>query len=131
MSAGSGVVHSEFNASAKDEVHLLQIWITPDTKNLKPVYEQHLLPQDQENSLLVFPVTIHQQAKILRGRLTPGHELKYSLSRGYGAWVQLISGKLSVNGHSLGQGDAAMVENEPHLQFGSLDKCEFLLFDLK
>ena len=92
MSAGTGVVHSEFNASSKKEVHLLQIWIIPDTKGLAPAYEQNLLPEDQKDSLVVFPVNIHQDAKIFRGRLSKGHELVHKLSKGRGAWVQVISG---------------------------------------
>jgi hypothetical protein len=131
MSAGTGVVHSEFNASSKEEVHLLQIWIIPSETNLKPVYEQYLLPVDQQNSLLAFPVTIHQDAKILRGRLSRGHELVHQLNKGRGAWVQMISGALSINANPLEAGDAALIEKEANLQFTTSSKCEFLLFDLK
>jgi quercetin 2,3-dioxygenase len=131
MSAGTGVVHSEFNASSKKELHLLQIWITPDAKNLKPVYEQNMLPVDQKNSFLVFPVTIRQDAKVFRGRLSKGHELYYELNKDRGAWVQMISGSLSINAHSIEAGDAAQIEKETKLKFTGLNECEFLLFDLK
>lgn len=143
MSAGTGIVHSEFNASSKEEVHLLQIWITPDTAGLKPAYEQNLLPVDQENSLYAFPITIHQDAKVFRGRLSKGQELCYDLGKGRGVWLQMITGSLSVNSSSLEAGDAALVEKETKLQFTFRDGakfttseaigpfCEFLLFDLK
>jgi len=131
MSAGTGVVHSEFNASAKEGVHLLQIWITPDTKGLKPVYEQDLLPEGQKDSLLSFPVNIHQDARIFRGRLSKGHELVHQLGVGRGAWLQVISGQLSVNAETLDAGDAAVVEKEISLKLSGQKKCEFLLFDLK
>ena len=119
MSAGTGVVHSEFNASSKEEVHLLQIWIMPDTKGLKPSYEQNLLPVDQQNSLFAFPVNIHQEAKVFRGRLSKGHELVHQLNKERGAWVQMISGSLSINANSLEAGDAAVIEKETNLQFTS------------
>ncbi len=131
MSAGTGVVHSEFNASSKEEVHLLQIWIIPHTKGLKPVYEQNLLPVDQKDSLFVFPITIHQDAKVFRGRLSKGHELSYKLNKEHGAWVQMISGSLSVNANPLEAGDGALIEKETSLKLSSQNKCEFLLFDLK
>jgi redox-sensitive bicupin YhaK (pirin superfamily) len=131
MSAGSGIVHSEFNASSQEEVHLLQIWIVPHTKGLKPAYEQSLLPVNQQNSFFAFPVSIHQDAKVLRGRLSKGHELSYPLSPGRGAWVQVISGPLSLKAKSLESGDAAFIEKETSLQFTCLSNCEFLLFDLK
>jgi quercetin 2,3-dioxygenase len=131
MSAGTGILHSELNASSKEEVHLLQIWIIPDKNGLKPVYEQHLLPADQQNSLFVFPITIHQDAKVFRGRLTKGHELDFDLKKDRGVWVQVISGSLSINTNSLGAGDAALIEKESKLKFSSLNACEFLLFDLK
>ena len=131
MSAGTGVVHSEFNASAKEAVHLLQIWIMPDTNNLKPAYEQNLLPADQQNSLLILPVSIHQDAKIYRGRLSKGHELTHEMKNGRGAWIQMVSGTLSVNAHTIETGDAALVEKEKDLKFITKSECEFLLFDLK
>jgi len=131
MSAGTGVVHSEFNASLNEEVHLLQIWIVPDTKNLKPVYEQNLLSLEQENSLVPFPVSIHQDAKIFRGKLSKGHELIFKQKKERGSWIQVISGSLSINTNSLEAGDAAQIENETMLQLTSKNKSEFLLFDLK
>jgi redox-sensitive bicupin YhaK (pirin superfamily) len=131
MSAGTGVVHSEFNASSKEEVHLLQIWIIPDTKDLKPAYEQNLLPPDQQNSLIAFPVTIHQDAKVFRGRLSKGYDLSYQLNKEHGVWIQVISGTLSINESSLEEGDAAQIEKETQLQLKSKSRCEFLLFDLK
>jgi len=130
MSAGIGVVHSEFNASSKEEVHLLQIWITPDTKGLKPAYEQNLLSVDQKNSLVPFPVSIHQDAKLFRGRTTKGHELEHKLNKDRGAWLQMISGSLSINTVSLEAGDAAVIEKETILKFTSTKDSEFLLFDL-
>jgi redox-sensitive bicupin YhaK (pirin superfamily) len=131
MSAGTGVEHSEFNGSSKEEVHFLQIWIEPSVKDLKPSYEQNLLPVDQQDSFLAFPVTIHQDAKILRGRLSQGHELSYKIGKDHGAWVQMISGCLSINANPLGPGDAALIEKETNLQFTGQSKSEFLLFDLK
>jgi quercetin 2,3-dioxygenase len=131
MSAGTGVVHSEFNASAKKEVHLLQIWIMPDAKGLAPAYEQDLLPVDQQNSLFAFPVTIHQDGQVFRGRLSKGHSLSYELGKERGSWVQMISGSLSINMNSLEEGDAALIEKEVKLQFTTSSNCEFLLFDLK
>lgn len=131
MSAGTGIVHSEFNASSQEEVHLLQIWILPDTNGLKPAYEQHLLPDDQQNSLVNLPVSIHQDAKVFRGRLSKGHELVHKINKGRGVWVQMITGSLSINANPLEEGDAVFVENEEKLQLISKSKSEFLLFDLK
>lgn len=131
MSAGTGVVHSEFNASSKEKVHLLQIWIMPDTNGLKPVYEQNLLPVEQQNSFFAFPITIHQDAKVFRGRLSKGHELSYKLTQERGAWVQMVSGSLSINANPLEAGDAALIKKEASLKFSSQSKCEFLFFDLK
>jgi redox-sensitive bicupin YhaK (pirin superfamily) len=131
MSAGTGVVHSEFNASDRQEAHFLQIWITPKTQGLVPMYQQVLLAPDQQNSLLAFPVTISQDAKIFRGRLSKGHEISHKINEGRGVWVQMITGSLAVNGSVLAAGDAAVIEKESNLQFTTTLNCEFLLFDLK
>ena len=142
MSAGTGVVHSEFNASSKEEVHLLQIWIMPNAKGLNPAYEQHLLPVDQENSLFAFPITIHQDVKIFRGRLSKGQKLCYDLNKERGAWIQMIHGSVSIDvasavegigpfTDSLEAGDAALIEKERNLKLTAQSNCEFLLFDLK
>jgi len=131
MSAGTGVVHSEFNASSDKEVHFLQIWIMPDTEYLQPAYEQNFLPADQQNSFVVFPVNIHQDAKVFRGRVSKGHELSYVLNKERGAWVQTISGSLLINENSLEAGDAVLIEKETDLHFTTSSQCEFLLFDLK
>ena len=131
MSAGAGVVHSEFNASSIAEVHFLQIWIIPDTKGLKPLYEQNLLPKDQQNSLFAFPVSIHQDAKVFRGRLSKGKALTYTLSQDRGIWLQVITGELTVNKTLLETQDAAIIENGTKVEIIANKDCEFLLFDLK
>jgi redox-sensitive bicupin YhaK (pirin superfamily) len=131
MSAGTGVVHSEFNASTQEEVHLLQIWIVPNAKNIKPFYEQKILPLDQENSLYEFPLTIHQDVKIFRGKLAKGHTLDYKITKGRGVWLQMISGNLSVNDSLLEVGDAAVIEDEKQIALKATKELEFLLFDLK
>ncbi len=131
MSAGTGIIHSEINPSSKEELHLLQIWIEPDSKNLKPVYEQDLLPTNQKNSLAAFPVHIHQDAKIFRGRLSKGQRLTFDLKKGRGAWVQMISGALSLGQDMIKTGDAAIVEEEDAINFSGNAESEFLLFDLK
>ena len=131
MSAGTGVVHSEFNASSKEAVHLFQIWIQPSEKNLSPSYEQHFLAVHQQNDLLSFPVNIHQDAMIYRGRLSKGHELSYDIKNDRAVWLQMVEGSLSVNQSLLNSGDAAVIEKETNLQFSSSNNCEFLLFDLK
>jgi hypothetical protein len=131
MTAGAGVTHSEFNASTKDEVHLLQIWITPQEKNLTPSYQQHDLPANQENCLLPLPVAIHQDVKIFRGRFCVGHEFDYQIGQGRGLWLQVIEGQLKIGTELLNEGDGASIEGSQQLTAKALHQTEFLLFDLK
>ncbi len=127
MSAGSGIKHSEFNASDKETVHLLQIWIVPAKTGIQPTYQEKSL-EDQEG-LQAIPITFEQDVQVYRGQLkeSAGHVLK----AGRGAWVQVVKGTMELNGKALEQGDAAAVEEEKELVFTPKGSVEFLLFDLK
>jgi redox-sensitive bicupin YhaK (pirin superfamily) len=140
MSAGSGVVHSEANPSTTEKVHLLQIWILPERNGIKPSYEQKTYTDEEKLNqlrLVATPgatngaVNIHQDTKLYASRLEAGKTLQHTLARGRGAWIQLISGELEVNGKTLKAGDGAAVENESALEVaGKAALSEFLLFDL-
>lgn len=139
MSAGSGIRHSEFNASATDPVHLLQIWLLPRQRGIAPGYEQKTLPAvaDGESRLDVIAapdapgsaVTIHSDASITRAVLAAGGSLTAPVSRGH-AWVQVARGALVVDGHRLQQGDGLAVKDTAALALVSDEGAEVLLFDL-
>ena len=139
MSAGTGIRHSEYNASASDEVHLLQIWLLPNQRGIAPGYEQKVLPAvaDGESRLDVIAapdapdsaVTIHSDASITRAVLAPGGELVAPVTRGH-AWVQVAKGTLSVDGHDLRQGDGLAVKDATALALASAEGAEALVFDL-
>lgn len=139
MSAGTGIRHSEFNASATDPVHLLQIWLLPRQRGIAPGYEQKTLPgvADGESRLDVIAapdapgsaVTIHSDASITRAVLAAGGSLTAPVSRGH-AWVQVARGALVVDGHKLQQGDGLAVKDTAALALASDEGAEVLLFDL-
>ncbi len=144
MSAGSGVVHSEFNGSETEPVHFLQIWIEPSPKfrGTAPAYEQlKFAPEEKANrfKLLAAPTptagaaTINQDAKVSVAELEAGRSLEYDLGSSRHAWLHVIHGDVSVNGTALSTGDAVAVEKEQKLEIaGQGDtKSEILLFDLK
>jgi len=141
MSAGSGVIHSEFNGSETDAVHFLQIWIEPQTRGTTPSYEQiRFDPAEKLNAfpLLASPspekgaVQINQDAKVFAAELTPATSLSYPLERNRYAWVHVIDGTLALNGLTLSDGDAAAISAEETLQLKSLGTSNgnLLLFDL-
>jgi redox-sensitive bicupin YhaK (pirin superfamily) len=136
MTAGTGVMHSEFNPSPKEPVHLLQIWITPERKGLKPEYEQLTFPDADLRGKFHFvagpkgPVTIHQDANLHIARLDKGVEAKHSLEKGRHAWIQVARGSVRVNGTELKQGDGAAISNETEVRVEAKDSSEVLLFDL-
>ena len=140
MSAGTGVLHSEINASRSEPVHLLQIWILPSTDGIKPSYEQKTYSDAEKLNqlrLVAAPngkdgaVDIHQDARVFAARLEKGKSLRHNLGSGRAAWIQAISGEIEVNGKILNAGDGAAVENESDLSLtGKDDLSEFLLFDL-
>lgn len=139
MSAGTGVVHSEFNASDKERVHFLQIWIYPDRKNLAPEYEQKAFPAEERRGrlrLMASPdgrdgsLRIHQETRLYGALLEPGQELSHPLGKDRHAWVQVARGALLLNGQGLEKGDGAAVSEEKLLTLKATEPAEILLFDL-
>ncbi len=139
MSAGTGVLHSEFNASKTDGVHFLQIWILPDRRDVAPSYEQKLLPPADAHTgmqLVASPdgrhgsVKIHQDASVYVAQLQPGGSATYGLATVRRAWVQIARGAVDLNGHAASAGDGARLEGESGVRLRSDSGCEVLLFDL-
>ncbi len=140
MSAGTGVTHSEFNASQSETVHLLQIWILPKHNGLQPSYEQKYFDArgKQDKLLLVASpegrdgsVTLHQDASMYAGILSKGKELNHSLANGRRAYLQVAQGALNVNGERLKAGDGAKITGEKTITFTAAEDSELLLFDLE
>jgi len=139
MTAGSGVRHSEANASETDAVHLLQIWILPNARNLKPGYEQKTFTDAEKRGQLRLvassdgrdgSVTINQDAAIYASVLGPGSEVAHQLGSNRHAWIQVARGAISVNGQDLSQGDGAAVSGESAIAIAGREESEVLLFDL-
>ncbi len=141
MTAGTGVLHSEFNHSRSDLVHLLQIWIMPEKEDLEPSYEQKNFPAAEKlNRLRLLAsrdardgsVKIHQDVSLYAGILENGKSVRYELKPGRNAWLQVARGEVKVNGKTLQQGDGAAVKGEDKLEItgASQENAEVLLFDL-
>ncbi|MGC1385261.1 MAG: pirin family protein [Candidatus Acidiferrales bacterium] len=136
MTAGSGILHSEFNPSPKEPAHLLQIWITPERKNLKPEYEQLAFPdKDLRGKFFQVagpnaPVTIRQDVDLHIARLDTNDEALHALKPGRHAWLQVAHGSVTLNGADLKQGDGASVSNQTDIRVEAKDSSEVLLFDL-
>ncbi len=142
MSAGTGVIHSEFNASDQEAGHFLQIWIEPAITDAEPSYQQISIdPQEKRGRfrLLAAPhgsnygevVTIHQDALVYATVLASGETVRRRLGPGRHAWVQVARGNVSMNGEALAEGDGAAVSGVQDLSFtGGPDGSEFLFFDL-
>jgi hypothetical protein len=139
MSAGTGVTHSEFNASPKDAVHLLQIWMLPERKGITPSYEQKNYPAAERRGklrLVASPdgragsLKIHQDNKLYAGLFDKGESAKYELKPDRYAWLQVARGTVELNGIKLQAGDGAAAAEEPVLELTGVDDAEVLLFDL-
>ncbi len=139
MSAGTGVMHSEFNPSPDDETHLLQIWILPDRKERAPDYaEKNFSIAERTDRLCLVAsgdgangsITWGQDVCLYASLLSRGRETALELASGRHAWVQLVNGVLDLNGETLTAGDAMAVSEEPRLSFKATEDCEFLVFDL-
>ena len=140
MSAGTGVRHSEYNASKTDPVHFLQIWIVPEREGLAPSYEQKTFTNDDKQGKLRLigsrggrdgSITIHQDVDLYATALVDGETVQHSLAAGRGAWIQIVRGSVRVNGEVLSAGDGASVATAGMLELaGTQSGGEALLFDL-
>lgn len=133
MTAGSGVTHSEFNPSETTPVHLLQIWIMPNQKNLPPAYGE-LIPETKDDLTLVVskdgPLKINQDVELFLGKLAKGQSLSNKIANQRHLWLQQIEGELAINGEKLSAGDAAAVSEESLVNIVAQSDSHFLLFDL-
>jgi len=139
MSAGSGVTHSEFNPSNTEPLHLLQIWILPESRGLAPSYtEWQPKPEsdDDPKVLVISPdgrndsAVIHQDAFVYRVRLKAGETVSHDLLQSRGLWLQVISGSLEIDKSTLFAGDALSCETHGTIRFIATEDSEALLFDL-
>jgi len=139
MSAGTGVRHSEFNASKTESVHFLQIWIEPDTRGIAPGYEQKRFEAADLTGrmrLIASPdgadgsVRIQQDARVYATKLSSGDGVSHRLAPGRRAYVQVARGEAVVNGQKLSAGDGAAVEEETEIKLVSPSTAEVLVFDL-
>jgi len=139
MSAGTGVAHSEFNASDKETVHMYQIWMFPDKYGYKPAYDQkHFAASEKRGKLrlIVSPdgregsVQIRQDNQLYAAVLAPGEAVRHALKPERHAYVQVARGSVTLNGAKLETGDGAAISSENSLELVGVKDAEVLLFDL-
>ena len=139
MSAGTGVMHSEFNHAANEETHFLQIWIEPHTRGIAPGYEQKTFATEEKRGqlrLVAAPggeqgaVHISANARLFAGLFDAAEAATLALAPGRKAYVHLVRGSLSVNGQALSGGDAAKLEGETEVRLEAGRDAEVLVFDL-
>ena len=139
ISAGSGVIHSEYNASKDEPVHFLQIWIVPDERAVTPEYAEKSFRDATAGKLHLIAskagrngsLTIHQDADLNVARLKKGEGLEYGFADKRAGWVQLIEGELTVNGTKLKAGDGAAISGESQVRLEAAADSHFLFFDLQ
>ena len=139
MSAGTGVLHSEANASDSELVHFLQIWLLPSARGIQPSYEQKTFTEADKRGrlrLVASPdgregsVTIRSDVALWAGLFDAGEAAELALPKGRHAWVHVARGSAKINGHVLAQGDGAALSDEARVQIEGLEKSEVLVFDL-
>jgi quercetin 2,3-dioxygenase len=139
MSAGSGVRHSEFNASRTQGVHFLQIWIQPNVSDIPPGYEEkHFDPAEKRGRLLLIAspdgasgsVRIHQDARVYAGLFDAAEQASLELAKSRRAYIHVARGSVHVNDIELNAGDALKLTAEPALEVGRGIRSEILVFDL-
>lgn len=139
MSAGTGIMHSEFNHSKTDSVHLLQIWLLPEKQGLSASYEQRdFFPAKKPGKLHLVAakdgregaLTVHQDVDLYAAVLEPNQGVSYTLKPQRHAWIQVARGPISLNGLLLEKGDGAAISEETEIVIEATTDAEFLLFDL-
>jgi redox-sensitive bicupin YhaK (pirin superfamily) len=138
MSAGTGVLHSEQNPSGSEAVHLLQIWIQPDTKGVTPHYAEKSMKDAASGKLHLITskdgrddsIAIHQDTDLYLGRLDANQSLTHTLAPNRHAWLHVAEGEVTLNGHTLKGGDAAALSNEAKFELAGTKPSQVLLFDL-
>ena len=139
MSAGTGVRHSEYNHSKDETVHLLQIWIMPDTAGIKPDYQQKRFDDEEKRARLRLiastdgsdgSITIRQDARVFATLLDSSEQVAHELRPNRHAWAQVARGAIELNGKLLNQGDGAAASEETSLTLVGKEPADVLLFDL-
>lgn len=139
MTAGTGVQHSEYNASATEPVHFLQIWILPEAQGLEPGYEQRSFPIAERRGELHLvasrdgrqdSVTIHQHADLYAGVIDAGSAVDFPTTPDRRLWLQVARGVATLDGETLSSGDGAVLTGERNLTIRAIEGVELLLFDL-
>ncbi|MGB8355935.1 MAG: pirin family protein [Chthoniobacteraceae bacterium] len=138
MAAGTGITHSEFNPSETEAVHLLQIWIMPDKKSVKPRYAEKSYSGSADHGLRLVAsktgredsIAIHQDADLWLAKLDAGNRVIHTLTPGRNAWLHVAEGEVTLNGQTLAGGDAAAVSDEAQLDLTATKSSQVLLFDL-
>lgn len=140
MSAGTGIMHSEFNASKTEPVHFLQIWILPAERGIEPGYEQKSFSEEEKRNRLRLvgsrdgrngSITIHQDVDLYASSLQDGEAVNHSLAAGRVAWLQVVRGAVQLSDQLLTAGDGAAISEEALITLkGNSDQAEVLLFDM-
>ena len=139
MSAGTGITHSEFNPSSAEPVHLYQIWLFPEREGIEPSYEQKRFPEEERRNRLRLVASravddgslrIHQDARIYLANVDAGQRVEHDLAPGRHAWVQVLRGRVTLNGTELDTSDGAAVSDETRVAVSADDDAEVMLFDL-
>lgn len=139
MTAGTGITHSEFNPSSDEPVHLYQIWLFPERRGIEPSYEQKWFAMEERHNRLRLVASrdaaegsllIHQDARIFLSSLDEGAIVQHALEPGRHAWLQVLRGAVTLNGHPLETSDGAAVSKETDLEIIANPTAEVMLFDL-
>ena len=136
MSAGTGIRHSEFNAYQDRDLHLYQIWIIPDQKNLTPRYEQKAFDVPQGRQLVLSPdardgsLKVFQDMTLTRWALLKDEQSVYQMQADRRVWIQVVKGNVSINGQHVSNADGVAIWDEAAISIHADDKAEILLFDL-